>query len=330
MQILKTLRAKVSIMKNKKLVITIFSVLTVGCAFFFYRKSNNKQIESKYTEYTVAKGKIDLNILSTGVVQPQNKLEIKPPIAGRVEKIIVKEGEFVHKNQIIAWMSSIERAALLDAARSKGALSVKEWEDLYPATPIIAPINGTIIKRNVESGQTFNTADSIFTMSDRLIVKAQVDETDIAKVKLKQKVSITLDAYADQPLEATVDKIAFDATTINNVTTYIVDVLPRAVPEFMRSGMTANVTFQLLSKENVLVVPSSAVFLKEGKNYVNYLVDKKQNEKEVVVGLSDGRQIEINNGLNENEKILVPEFHLESKKGGANPFSPIGGGRRMR
>ncbi len=315
---------------NKKWISFIIIIAASIGAFFYFKSSKTKDSSQQYSQYTVKKASIKLSILSTGVVQPQNKLEIKPPIAGRVEKIIVKEGQLVRKNQVIAWMSSTERAALIDAARAKGEASVKEWEDLYPATPIMAPINGTIIKRNVEAGQTFTTIDSIFTMSDRLIVKAQVDETDIAKVKLKQNVKIVLDAYADHPIEAGVDKIAFDATTVNNVTTYIVDVLPSIVPDFMRSGMTANLTFDLSAKENILVVPSSALSLKQGRNSVFVPGDKNPTEKNVEIGITDGKSVEIISGLNENDIVLVPEFRLEEKKAGGNPFSPMGSGGSRR
>jgi macrolide-specific efflux system membrane fusion protein len=316
-------------MNKKWIVATVILVSTLG-SYIYFKSTKTKESTPQFSQYSVKKGLIKLSILSTGVVQPQNKLEIKPPIAGRVEKIIVSEGQLVKRNQVIAWMSSTERAALVDAARSKGEASLKEWEDLYPATPIMAPINGTIIKRNVETGQTFTTADAIFTMSDRLIVKAQVDETDIAKVKLKQNVKIVLDAYADHPIEANVDKIAFDATTINNVTTYIVDVLPYRVPDFMRSGMTANVTFELSTKANILVVPSSALSIKLGKNLVLIPAEKMPLEKEVEVGITDGKMVEISSGLNENDIVLVPEFRLEEKKSGGNPFSPMGSGGSRR
>src|SRR6185295_1884406 len=109
--------------------------------------------------------------------------------------------------------------------------------------PVLAPIDGTIILRNVQQGQTFAGTDALFVMSDRLTVKAQVDETDIAQVALKQAAKITLDAYPQKEFPASVDKIAYDATTVNNVTTYIVDVLPENTPDFLRSGMTANVNF---------------------------------------------------------------------------------------
>lgn len=315
--------------KTRKITIAIVAVILVG---FFGTKFLTKDSDAtkiSYTEQVVEKGSIRIQILSTGVVQPENKVEIKPPIAGRVEKVIVREGQRVKKGQILAWMSSTERAAMLDAASSKGAAELKEWEEMYRPTPILAAINGMIIQKNVESGQTFTTADAILVMSDRLTVKAQVDETDIAKIKLKQKAKITLDAYPEESLEASVDQIAFDAKTVNNVTTYIVDVLPFEAPVYMRSGMTANVTFNVESKKDIIVVPTEAIKSSNGKSIVLMPgADKKNIEREIETGITDGKKTEIVSGLEVGDKILIQQFKAkEQNAGGANPFSPMGRAR---
>lgn len=317
----------------KKWVIGVglLAVLAIAGYKIFFNKSDTNEIT--FVEHTVGLGDLEIQILSTGVVQPENKVEIKPPIAGRVEKVLVREGSKVKKGQILAWMSSTERAAMLDAASAKGPKELKEWEEMYRATPILAAINGTIIQKNIESGQTFTTADAILVMSDRLTVKAQVDETDISKIKVKQNALITLDAYPEKKIQAQVDLIAYDATTVNNVTTYIVDVLPKDPPEYMRSGMTANVVFVVDSKHDVLVVPTEAIKSDGMKNTVSMRSnDSKQAfEREVRLGISDGKKTEIVAGLQAGEKILVQEFKIKGKKSsGANPFSPMGGPRGSR
>ncbi|MBY0415568.1 MAG: efflux RND transporter periplasmic adaptor subunit, partial [Bdellovibrionales bacterium] len=246
-----------------------------------------------------------------GVIQPQNRLEVKSSISGRMEKILVKEGDVVQKHQVIAWMSSEDRAALIDAAYSQGPAMKKKWEEIYPATPIMSPISGTVIMKNFEEGQVFVWSDALFTVSDRLTVKAQVDETDIAKIEKGQVAMITLDAYQDQTIKAYVDKIAYDATTINNVTTYIVDVVPLTPPKFLRSGMTASVRFHLVTKENALVVPSFSIKLIGGKSVVTLVRDGKKETREVQVGVTDGKKQEILKGLNAGDVILVPEYQPE-------------------
>jgi len=276
----------------------------------------------------VERGNVENSILSTGSVQPENRLEIKSPIAGRVERVLVQEGQAVYKGQILAWMSSTERAALLDAARAEGAEEVERWEKMYRPTPVVAPIKGTIILRNVEPGQTFTGSDAILVMSDRLTVKALVDETDIAQIKLKQKAEIILDAYSRDRIPAHVDQVAFEAKTVNNVTTYTVDVLPDQTPAYMRAGMTANVSFQISQRENVLTVPAEAIVTDNGATSVMVSGPKRKPvAKKIETGLSDGKRTEIKSGLEEGEKILIAEFVAKEKKTGSNPFSPMGSGR---
>lgn len=234
--------------KNKALTVGLIILLGLGTLIFYGVKKQSKSSEESYREVAVQRSDLEVTILSTGTVQPQNRLEIKPPVAGRIERVLVKEGQKVRVGQILAWMSSTERAALLDAARAQGADEIKKWEELYKPTPILAPLSGIVILKNVEPGQTFTTTDAVFALSDRLTVKAQVDETDIAEIKVKQTAIVTLDAYPDQKIPAVVDQIAFEAKTVSNVTTYIVDVVPDSEPEFMRSGMTANIKFFVKSK----------------------------------------------------------------------------------
>lgn len=296
-------------------------VLIIGAVAFIIGKSSNSAVS--YKKVAVEKGDLDVTILSTGVVQPENRLEIKPPISGRIEDVFVDEGQYVKKGQVLVLMSSIERAALLDAARARGVGELKKWETFYRPAPILAPINGTIILRNVEPGQSFTTADAVLVMSDRLTVKAQVDETDIAEIKLDQKADVILDAYPDDNIPAHVDKIAYDATTINSVTTYIVDVLPEETPEFMRSGMTANVRFAVASEKGVLLLPVNAVKNREGRQYVMLPPTSSVSsptEKEIETGISNGKKVEIVSGLQEGDAVLVEQPKSGSAAAGSSPF----------
>jgi macrolide-specific efflux system membrane fusion protein len=311
------------------------AVLLLAAGYWVFRSGRKPSALMNDQEIQVTKGDLQSKILSTGVVQPENRLEIKAPIPGRVDKVLVDEGYNVKKGQVLAIMSSTERAALLDVARSKGPGELKKWEDYYQAAPIMAAIGGTVILRNVQPGQTVTSSDTLLVMSDRLTVKAQVDETDIAEIVLKQDAHIVLDAYPDRPVDAHVDQVAFDATTVNNVTTYVVDVLPDKAPPFMRSGMTANVTFFVESREGVLRVPNSAIQLKDGRSYARMRPSRKGGEpelREVKTGLNDGKLTEILSGLSEGDTVLIPQLKSEGdtvSKSPANPLNPLmGGGRR--
>lgn len=306
---------------KKYIIVALVIVIVSSIGFYSYKK--NKKIDVTYSEYAIETGNIDITILATGTVQPKNRLEIKAPVAGRIDQVLIKEGSKVKKGQILAWMSSTERAAMLDAARSKGEEEFKKWSELYLSTPVLAPISGTIILKSVEPGQTFTNADAIFTMSDHLTVKAQVDETDIAQIKLGSKAVIVLDAYPKSPINARVDQLAFDATTTNNVTTYAIDVRPEETPEFMRSGMTANVTFSVKSKNDILLIPAEAMKVIDGKSVVVVKGDKGPVEYAISTGLSDGKKIEVTDGLKRGDIILIQDYTIgDGAQSSNNPFSP--------
>lgn len=306
--------------KMRNALIALGAILILVIAGFLWRGSSQNAV--KYREVTVTRGNIAHTILSSGFVQPRNRLQIKAPVAGRIEEILVKEGQRVKKGEVMAWMSSTERAAMLDAAAGQGPDVYKKWSELYLATPVLAPISGTVIQKSVEPGQTFSSSDAIFQLSDQLTVKAQVDETDISRIKLQEAALIMLDAYPDEKLPARVDKIAFDSTTVNSVTTFVVDVIPEKTPSFMRSGMTANVNFSVDNRTDVLLMPSEALKVIDGKTVVllKNPKTKKPEKHPIEVGISDGKMTEILSGLTEGDVLMISEFKLGEKKENNSPF----------
>src|SRR3954462_14818386 len=124
-------------------------ILAIGAYTITQRQKQSRRARGNAQVLVVQRGSIEDTVEATGVVQPLNRVEIKPPIAGRIEKLLVEEGTRVKAGQILGWMSSTDRAAILDAARAKGEDELKHWEDAYKPTPVIAPLSGTIILKNV-------------------------------------------------------------------------------------------------------------------------------------------------------------------------------------
>ncbi len=310
----------------------VVAVLVIGGVAFAVRAwSRGRANASKdaFRRVQVTRQDLHSTKTATGEVTPQNRVEIKPPIAGRVEEVLVAEGEAVTKGQVLAWMSSAERAALLDAARAQGPEAVARWEAAYKPAPLMAPLDGTVIVRKVEPGQTVTTSDPVVVIADRLIVKAQVDETDIGAIAVGQQASITLDAFPDQTIPAHVDHIAYEAKTVNNVTIYEVDVLPDRVPDVMRSGMTATVTFTVAAKPGALAMPAEAAH-QEGSQASVLVPGAKAWDpparRPVTTGMTDGKWVEIVSGLEEGDTVLVAAVRLP--KGGprkGSPLSPFSG-----
>ena len=314
-------------MLNKKWKIILAIVIIIGiAAFFIIRAKGGAATKEESKVITPSTGSIENFVSTTGTVLPQNRLEIKPPVNGRVEQILIKEGDLVKVGQILAWMSSTERAAVLDAAREKGADELKYWEDAYKPIPLPAPIDGQVIVETVQPGQTLTTADAVLVLSDRLIVRAQVDETDIGKVKLQQAANVSLDAFPDKKVNSTVEHIYYESKTVNNVTIYSVDLLPDKVPDFFRSGMNANIDFIIEKKENALLLPLEAVHKDKDGSYVLLAqgTGKEPMRQAVTVGISDDNNTEIVSGVTVNDKIELKsaKYTLPSNTQGTNPFMP--------
>ena len=314
-------------------IILLIAAVAVSAAVYFFKLNRPGKDRPVMMEIHPTYGDVSISISTTGVVEPQNRLEIKPTGSGRIDKIMVREGDSVVPGQVLAWISSTDRAALLDAARKEGEESFKYWEEAYKAIPLVAPIKGKVIVRAAEPGQTITTQDTVLVISDRLIVKAQVDETDIGKVRAGQSARISLDAYPEKLVEAVVDHIAYESRLVNNVTIYQVDILPDSVPPVFRSGMSANVEIVEDSRRNVLTLPREAVKTEDVDRYV--LVPGEEggqpDRRPVQTGLSDGRIVEIVSGLEEGDTVLVPnrQYSLPGeRRSGSNPLSPFSRGRK--
>ncbi|MBU1006131.1 MAG: biotin/lipoyl-binding protein, partial [Candidatus Omnitrophica bacterium] len=127
--------------KNKNKIIT--AVILIFIVILLFKVSGKGQEAGTNSSGSIIQpviGDVSVTVSTTGIIEPQNRLEIKPSISGRIEDILVREGDRVEIGDILAWMSSTERSALMDAARSQSSEALKYWEEAYKKTPIISPI----------------------------------------------------------------------------------------------------------------------------------------------------------------------------------------------
>ncbi|MEI6692740.1 MAG: HlyD family efflux transporter periplasmic adaptor subunit [Chlorobium sp.] len=302
------------------------AAVVIGVAGFFVFKGSRSS-EKPLDEIHPSRGTIRLVISTTGAVEPQNRVKIQSSVGGRIEEILVEEGQLVKKGIVLAMLSSTERAALLDAAKLQGQSEERYWNNVYKKTAVIAPMDGQVIVRSVDPGQTVTTSDSLFVLSDRLIVKAFVDETDIGRVKIGQKALIGLDAYPDIRVNGAVQHIYYESHLQNNVNIYNVDIIPDRIPDVFRSGMSANIKIIMQEKKGALLLPLSAVQSRNGKTVV---LQKKGSTQAAMfyspvnIGLQDESNIEIVTGLTDSSVVLLPDtsFVLPKNSTGSNPFTP--------
>ena len=191
---------------------------------------------------------------------------------------------------------------------------------------ITSPIDGTVISKSVEEGQTvaasFNTPE-LFTIAKDLTnmqVVANVDEADIGNVKEGDRVTFTVDAYPDDTFEGTGKQVRLEATTTNNVVTYEVVISAPNADLKLKPGLTANVTIYTQERSGVLAVANKALRFTptketvgkdmkivdcKGKNKVWTLNGNTLTAHPVTIGQSDGINTEITKGLKQGDKIVT-------------------------
>lgn len=191
---------------------------------------------------------------------------------------------------------------------------------------ITSPIDGIVLSKSVEEGQTVASSYStptLFTivkdMTDMRVI-ANVDEADIGDIKEGQRVTYTVDAYPDETFEGTVTQVRNEATTDNNVVTYEV-VISAPNPDLkLKPGLTANVTIYTMEQEGVLSVPTKALRFTPTKETVgpqDKIVDCNGTHKvwkrdgktfkaySVQTGITNGTRTQIISGVKEGDVVIV-------------------------
>lgn len=306
------------------ILVTAIVVVSVITVFLAFKERGAKSSDMVEVEAEIADLKSLISI--TGVVEPMNRLEVRPPVAGRVDAIFVKEGDYLREGETALLLSSTERAALLDMAKSKGAEELKRWNALYKPIPINAPIAGTVIVRKVEPGQSVSATETLIVISDRLIIRAQADETDISRIKKGAHAAVTLDAFQGRKVQGRVEHISFESRVISNVTVYEVLVVTDPVPDYFRSGMSASVEITEKEVYGVVTVRAAAVKTKGGASYVLVGTGGAPEKRKVETGITENGITEIRSGLSAGEKVLVLPGKQASGPGaktqGTSPFMP--------
>ena len=304
----------------KKFWIPIIIIIIIVVVFVFL-KNRNKEKEKKpeYETVEVIRGDIEVKILSIGTIQPYTRVEIRSPVRGRIDSVKIDEGDTVKRGNIIAWISSEDRITLLDAARSALASAKRKKDNVaieqakrayqvalkaYKPVPLITSISGEVIKRSCEQGQNVSLESVLFVLSDRLVARVEVDEADIGGIGIALPAVINLDAFPDEYMDAKVTKVSREGRMVSNVVIYDVMIEPETVPSHWASGMTATVTFYLEQNKDVLLIPIEAVKEMKGKKFVMVAGDEPKR-KRIKTGTSDGKMIEVVEGLVEGETIIL-------------------------
>lgn len=270
------------------------------------------------------------------------------------EKELISDYEFQTSKKDYEVSKASYDKAVADRVRAAKNLNYSE---------IYSPIDGIVISREVEVGQTvvssMNVAN-LYTIADldNMQVVGNVDEADIGQVKVGQKVLFTVDAYPSDQFEGVVTQVRLSPTTESNVVTYEVIVGTDNTEHKLIPGLTANLTIFTLSESDILLLPANA-FAFEPEDYgesanlpkpgaeaeksslspsqrtVWAVEGDKLVNKVVTVGFSNGIKTSIIDGLKEGEVIAVGYESSVAVKPGEptdkqSPFAPQPPGRNKK
>ncbi|MHB8481128.1 MAG: efflux RND transporter periplasmic adaptor subunit [Nitrospiria bacterium] len=205
-------------------------------------------------------------------------------------------------------------------AQAEASLRLAETNLKY--TRIVSPVEGTVVSRNVDIGQTvaasFQTP-TLFTIAqdlNKMQIDCNISEADIGKIKVSQPVEFTVDAYPDTLFKGSVYEIRNAPISVQNVVTYDVVVKVDNFELKLKPGMTANVSVIISSKNNTLRVPNAALRFEpaetkktsagEKPGGVWILENQKPKRVQLVTGISDGNYTEMVSGeLKEGSEVLT-------------------------
>lgn len=198
--------------------------------------------------------------------------------------------------------------------------SLRQLEEQLSYTIITAPMNGTVLSRDVEVGDAVSsilvlgsTATLVMTVGDttQVYVKGKVDESDIGKVYLGQPARIKVESFKDKTFYGKVTKIAPLGVEKDNVTTFEVRVSIDNPGGELKANMTANAEIILDEHKNVLTVPEQAVLYDKNRNASVEVPDPKQKNgrRKVAIkaGISNGTKTELLSGLNSGDTVILQQ-----------------------
>ena len=267
-------------------------------------------IDQENAKATVQQREAALEIAKAQVAVEENNIKYYKKALNRISKL--NASKYSTEKDLEAaerdYDNSVAQLALEQAQVKQAQASLDSAKTELSYTEIKAPVDGIVISKAVEVGQTvaasFETPE-IFSVAEDLTkmqIEASVVEADIAKVKEGQKVRFTVDSYADDYFYGVVTQVRNEATTTSNVVTYTVVIGIDNTEMKLKPGMTANVEIITAEEKDVMLVPNQALrfYIDDSDNAKRYkdrgvwiMKNGKPERVTVKIGVSDDDNTQI-------------------------------------
>jgi macrolide-specific efflux system membrane fusion protein len=234
----------------------------------------------------------------------------------------------------------------LQAKVDQAALALQQAKDARSATVLTAPGAGTVTAITGSVGQKVGssagssstakgstgtgatTTSGFITITDlgNLVVKANVAEIDVSKVKAGQDATVTINALPDTPIAGKVISADLTPTTTNNIVQFGVSLSLTQPPAGLRPGQSASVSITVARADDALAVPSAAVRTVGGTSTVTVLTNGQEESRTIQVGVRSESLVQVTSGLSDGDQVVLA---LPSTTGTGNTGGFGGGGGRQ-
>lgn len=326
--------------KGKSRIILIIIILALIAGGYFYLQSKKPKVE--YVTADARRGSLFQTVSVTGEITPEKQIELAFKTTGKIEAVNVAVGDRVAKGQTLGFL---ERGILLaqlkgaqaevkaqketlsdmkdkrktyskdqrDAQRAlveKAEASASAIAEQLKDAVMVSPIDGVVIKKNVDSGETVFAESTVLTVAseNNLEIEANVPESDIVKIKKGQRAEVTFDSLSpEEKFEAEVIEIEPASTVIQDVVYYEIKLRLSQSDPRLKAGMSCDIDIRTAEKGNVLMIPLRAVRTEDGEKLVEVLKPDNTTEKvRIETGLvGDEGMVEVTSGITEGEKVVT-------------------------
>ncbi|MCR4276229.1 MAG: efflux RND transporter periplasmic adaptor subunit [Candidatus Parcubacteria bacterium] len=202
---------------------------------------------------------------------------------------------------------SVGATSLTNASVEQAAAGVAVAEANLQGTRIVAPISGTVTEQGAKVGQQTSPGTPLVSIigDSGFEVDAGVSETDVGKLSVGNKVSMTLDAFPNEAFAGAVFYIAPAQTNTQGVISYQIKISFDKADSRLKSGLTANIDIQTKRKDNVLILPQYAILQNDNGTFVETLAGKIVTTTPITLGIQDQKgNVEILSGVTFGEQVL--------------------------
>jgi macrolide-specific efflux system membrane fusion protein len=327
-------------MTKKRIWWGVIVLVIVGGGYYWYKKSHPATKPLQYVTAPAETGTLLVTVTGSGQVAPRTQVDLKPVVAGdaiNVINVYVKNDQKVKKNELIALLDtkdaqkSIRDAQLsLSSAKNKYTQTKKtststkydrkaqeislegSQNNLSDAQAklkdysIRAPFDGIVTGLSVEVGDSVSRASVLATViTTDLIAKVALNEVDVSQVKVGDKTTMTFDALPGITATGKITKLDTIGTASQGVVSYNAEITFDSQVDLLKPEMSVAAAITTNVKQNVLVVPNSAVKSRNNQSYVETLKNGAPQQINVEVGSANNTETEIVNGIKNGEEIIT-------------------------